>query len=63
MTTVADLERDPHALLARIRPVLKSMIDGIPIPTARTSEVIEPSIAAAICSTSSSCEAWLVGTT
>ena len=47
--------------LARILPVANSMIDGMPIPTARVLGVTEPSIAAASCSTSASCEAWLVG--
>ena len=47
--------------LARILPVSNSMIDGMPIPTARTSGPIDPSIATAICSTSASWDAWLVG--
>jgi hypothetical protein len=48
--------------LARILPVANSMIDGMPIPTARTCAVIEPSMATAICSTSASCEACSVET-
>ena len=48
--------------LARILPVANSITDGMPMPTARVSGVTEPSIAAASCSTSASCEACSVGT-
>ncbi len=42
-------------------PVLNSMIDGMPMPIPRVSGVTACSIATAICSTSASWDAWLVG--